>query len=767
MKAYIREFTQQFYWDRTRERRAQQRHLQRLAASAKAAYVRSPADAVALCTWRDANTRLQEFSRERSKTAALRAGVAWQHYGEQPTFYFHHLTRERREDTTIREMQLPEESLPVPLTSIESVTKAASVLSDSFSGAQAQGLFRRRPTDAHAQDHLLASLDVRLTPDGVAMANGPAGDGSINEEELYQALRSMPRGKRAGSDGIPYEFYLQFWQELGADFTAMVQETLQCTTATPLTPTQRVGLIVLIYKGKGSRADHTNYRPITLLNTDCKAIAKVLANRFGAALGPVVDATQTAFLPGRWIGDNILCHLEEIDYLQSSQQPGCIVFLDFEKAYDRIDRGWLFKCMQAMGFGAAAIKWARIMLGGTRASALLNGFRSPLFDVHSGFSQGSPLSPILYVIAAQPLASHLRSLQVAGRIQSITMPSGVGAPVSHQHADDTSLHLRSIQDVSVALREGVQPFCDASASRLNLGKVKGLLLGSAATFSGLDPVTGVSFAADNEGIRHLGIRLGRDTSACRDQMYTAIIAGIRRRAAHWATHGLTFLGRVYVARQVFASAAYHFATFVGPTPRQLRQLNSALCAFAARGDCPVDGIAPQLAPKRGVCSMPWAAGGVRLADVPLMVEALQAKVIARLLGPERLPWKAYAGYWLAHTDRMGVGLASIFSGTGHSRLSIPDRLLGYFTAFSRLQPHRVQPASTMSFHQVMREPLFNNRQIVGEDGRPLPGMQWLAQAGSLRRVQDLKDCLSGARHADAGFFFFFFFLGKTITVLHA
>jgi hypothetical protein len=115
---------------------------------------------------------------------------------------------------------------------------------------------------------------------------------------------------------------------------------------TRLSETQRLGLITLIYKGWGGkpRGNPASYRPITLLNCDLKIVAKVLVRR----LGPACVSVKTTFVPGRGIADNVLLHLEEIDYVQEVQQPGCIVFLDFEVAYDRLNRAWLMRCMEAM-----------------------------------------------------------------------------------------------------------------------------------------------------------------------------------------------------------------------------------------------------------------------------------------------------------------------------------------------------------------------------------------------------------------------------------
>lgn len=161
-------------------------------------------------------------------------------------------------------------------------------------------------------------------------------------------------------------------------------------------------MIALVYKGSkaGPRTSIKAYRPLTILKLDYKLLAKAMARRFGDSLNTVIDTTQTAFLPGRWIGDNVLQHLEEVDYLERNRIPGVIAFLDFEKAYDVVDRDWVYACMAAMGFGPVAIRWVRLLLTSTRTCCRFNGFHTREFPVLTGVAQGSPLSPALYVIAA-------------------------------------------------------------------------------------------------------------------------------------------------------------------------------------------------------------------------------------------------------------------------------------------------------------------------------------------------------------------------------
>ena len=174
--------------------------------------------------------------------------------------------------------------------------------------------------------------------------------------------------------------------------------------------------------------------------------------------------------------------------------------------------------MSSMGFGQRARRWVSMMLQNTTATAAFNGWRSASFPERSGVQQGSPLSPLLYVLAAQPLASHLRHQTRQGVIRPITMPDGQPAPVSHQHADDTTIHVLRPLDAQVALDSSIALFCAATCSQLNVSKSRGFLIQAQPLASAsIAALPSISFILGQQTIKHLGVLLGYDMQAASHQ----------------------------------------------------------------------------------------------------------------------------------------------------------------------------------------------------------------------------------------------------------
>jgi Reverse transcriptase (RNA-dependent DNA polymerase) len=106
-----------------------------------------------------------------------------------------------------------------------------------------------------------------------------------------------------------------------------------------------MGKMVLFHK-KGDKEDLVNYRSIIMLNSDYKIVAKVLANRLQKIIDNLIDESQTNFVRGRRIENNII---EVYLACERNRQKRMIVLMDFEKVYDRVDREWMEKCMRKVG----------------------------------------------------------------------------------------------------------------------------------------------------------------------------------------------------------------------------------------------------------------------------------------------------------------------------------------------------------------------------------------------------------------------------------
>ena len=695
-----------------------------------------------------------------SHSAAVQAGVIWQDYGERPTHFFHQIARWRATDSTFHAVQparAGSEKIPF---SLEDRPWAMDAVTQHFAGDAPEGLFRDRRPDPEVQARVLAHCGDVVSPQGARACLGPAGDGRLALIECKEALWDLARGKRPGTDGIPPEFYRMYWEELGQELCAVLNEAFDDLEEFPrLSRSQRRGFTVLIYKGKGDRDSVVWYRPITLLNADYKILAKALAKRLGLALVDLIHPTQTAFVPDRWIGENILAHLDECDALDALRGaiPAALFFSDLEKAYDRTDRAWVRLCLTHMGFPPPFVRWVDILLRDNVNQMLVNGFIGREFPVLGGLRQGCPISPPLYVVASQPLATLVRHLVAVGDIRPIPWPGPQPLEPLWQHADDCVLHLHP-DSVGAALHLAMEPYCAASGQALNLSKCTVLLYGGSRLPSVED--LGVAIAQRGQVVRHLGVPLGQSIDPA--TYVGPVVEAMGRRAAWWSSVRLSFLGRVYVAKQELASRLVHIMTFAPLPEALLTKAQSILRAFVASGTA-FGGRRHY--PGVGTLGLDWSLGGCRATDLQSVSVGLLGKIAARLMHPRVEPWKPLMVQWWSRgdgwyaavpgarreVDAWGFGADLPLTTYPLSRLrdqGVPPRVLSYIRAFRDLQPHWSVRAARTPRLLLRRQLIFHNPLIPDEEAGPLSSdhHRWgpLASRWGVRRVGELLETMRGA-----------------------
>jgi len=134
-----------------------------------------------------------------------------------------------------------------------------------------------------------------------------------------------------------------------------------------------------------------------------KVLAKVLANRLRKVVSSVVSESQSAFVKGKQILDAILIENEVIDEARRLKKELLLFKVDFEKAYDSVDLEYLDSVMAKMNFPALWRKWISEFVGTATASVLVNGCPTDEFPIERGLRQGGPLSPFLFLLAAEGL----------------------------------------------------------------------------------------------------------------------------------------------------------------------------------------------------------------------------------------------------------------------------------------------------------------------------------------------------------------------------
>lgn len=218
-------------------------------------------------------------------------------------------------------------------------------------------------------------------------------------EELTIAVKALAKGKAPGPDDILAEFYQCLWPCIGPEFLVMIQKALE-KGQFPNGVTE--GLIALLFKN-GRRQSLNNWRPITLLNATYKIYAKALQLRLQPILMEIISPDQSAFLPMRYILDNLFLTHETIDFAKSSKQPLLFLKLDFSKAYDKVELRFLFQAIKRLGFPPFFIHMTELLFTGAMASVSVNGNRTSKFPISQGVRQGCPLAPYLFLIVGEVL----------------------------------------------------------------------------------------------------------------------------------------------------------------------------------------------------------------------------------------------------------------------------------------------------------------------------------------------------------------------------
>ena len=225
-----------------------------------------------------------------------------------------------------------------------------------------------------------------------------AMEAPLTLEDVHHAIKQGKKRKSAGLDGISHEFFQVMWDIMKDDMLDIFQHMY---TKGGIQPSQTHGLIICLPK-HDNPVTTDDYRTLTLLNSDYKILARIIANRISPWINDILHPCQHC-----GVGDNnIVTALSEvrdtIAHAEYYNAPTCILSLDFKGAFDKVSHTYLLQTLKAYGFSEAMSKRISNLYNTATSSVQTNGHISSPFPIRSSIRQGCPLSMLLFTLCLYP-----------------------------------------------------------------------------------------------------------------------------------------------------------------------------------------------------------------------------------------------------------------------------------------------------------------------------------------------------------------------------
>ncbi|GJZ56133.1 RNA-directed DNA polymerase, eukaryota, partial [Tanacetum coccineum] len=333
---------------------------------------------------------LQEIEKSENMEAAQKAKVRWAIEGDENSKYYHGVINKKRGQASLRGVMVDGKWVEDPLY-------VKNEFYDHFKHRFEKSNMCNIKLDREFSNCINAEQVADL-------------ERECTKEEIKVAVWDCGTDKTPGPDGFTFGFYRRYWNLIEGDVVRAVKWFFHHGR---IPNGGNSSFITLIPKVPNANMVK-DFRPISLIGSVYKIVAKILANRLAMVIDYLVSDTQSAFVKDRQILDGPFILNEVVQWCKRKGRQVMFFKVDFEKAFDSVRWEFVIDILRKFGVGDKWCQWIHSCLRSSRGSILVNGSPTGEFQFFKGLKQGDPLSPFLFILVMEGLHVSFQRVVDAG-----------------------------------------------------------------------------------------------------------------------------------------------------------------------------------------------------------------------------------------------------------------------------------------------------------------------------------------------------------------
>jgi hypothetical protein len=489
----------------------------------------------------------------------MKAKTRWYNEGEKSNKYFLNLLKRNSESSEMTKLNINGITTTDENEIREGVTKFYTELYNNGTDVNIDNNFLDEMFEVqqHFQDNIHAPITL---------------------DEMWNTIRSV-RATTPGPDGISNLYIKKLWYILGPVILDAWNYSLETNN---LPPSHKTSLLRLIPKKDKDTTLIKNWRPITLSNCDHKLITRLYNNRILKAIENEITSTQTAYIKGRNISDNLRLLGAAVKLAENEDDINAtIIALDAQKAFDSVNHNYINAILDRTGLHNFKPIF-QLLYKDLSNDIIINGKIGKGYALGNGVKQGDALSCSLFILAMEPLLRNIARNNTIKALKSRTIdytwPKIVG------YADDVTIITENSNNSVKQIFHEYERLTNASGLKLNADKTEKLnitspnIAGALASNNVIYCDTRYLIQAQDD-IKINGVIFNQNEEMMKKANFEIMKTKMDRHFTEWSKRGLSLLGKIQIVKTFGLSQYLYTLAVTEISAEQWKTVNKLIYKF--------------------------------------------------------------------------------------------------------------------------------------------------------------------------------------------